>query len=268
MKHQSKWKYACAVALGLAMSWAMLAADLADLAKTQPVVNNAIIPAEKLETDSYDWYKRHDQKKADAAKDQYELIFIGDSITHSFEEGSGAKVWKNYYSSRKPLNLGFGWDRTQNVLWRLQNGEFANQKPKMVVLEIGTNNLSGTANARQNTTDEIAEGIKMICGLVLEKTPETHIVIMGVFPRAWANSYYMSEIRVLNKKLKDIYAGNPKIEVLDIFDSFIGPDGQLKEGTMLNDRTHPSEAGYQLWAEALEPVIVRQFKDGGAKTGN
>lgn len=263
MKHQLK--YACSIAIGLTMSWPMLAAEVADVAKTQPIVNNAVIPAEKLENDSYDWYKRHEQKKADVAKEQYNLIFIGDSITHSFEEGSGAKIWKNHYSSRKALNLGFGWDRTQNVLWRLQNGEFNKQKPRIVVLEIGTNNLSGTANARRNSTDEIAEGIKAICSLVLEKSPETHIVVMGLFPRAWANSYYMSEIKILNQKLKNLFAGNPKIEVLDVFDSFIGPDGQLKEGLMLNDRTHPSEAGYNVWAEALEPLLVPDFKDGEGK---
>lgn len=266
MKSQSKWIYVCSIVLVLQMIGVMFAAESADAVKTRPAVNNAIIPAEKLEKDSYDWYKRHDQKKAAAASEQYNLIFIGDSITHAFEEGSGASVWKNYYSSRKALNLGFGWDRTQNVIWRLQNGEFNNQTPKMVVLEIGTNNLSGTANARRNSTDEIVDGIKAICRIINEKSPETHIVIMGVFPRAWANSYYMSDIKELNLKLRKLFAGNQKIEVLDIFDSFIGSDGQLKDGLMLNDRTHPSTAGYQVWAEALEPVIVRQFKDSEAGT--
>ena len=116
-------------------------------------VNTAIRPVMKIEDDCYDWYERHAEKCRQVESNRYELVFIGDSITHFWEELRGPEIWKKYYSARKVLNIGYGWDRTQNVLWRLNNGEFKNQRPKQVVLNIGTNNLTGN-RVRGNTSEE------------------------------------------------------------------------------------------------------------------
>ena len=81
------------------------------------------------------------------------------------------------------LNMGFGWDRTQNVLWRLRQGEFDDLHPEWIVLMIGTNNLTGTDHARANTPEEIVDGIDAIYQEVHRRSPESRIILMAVLPR-------------------------------------------------------------------------------------
>ena len=177
------------------------------------MINSAIVPVPKLENDFYDWYQRHEQKKQAVKANQFDLIFIGDSITHFFEghpgfDNKGDKVWQQYYGGRNALNLGFGWDRTQNVLWRLGNGEFENQFPLLVVLNIGTNNLTGTNNARENTPEEITEGIKGICKFIFSKSEKPRILIMGVFPRGLPTEHFRGKINAINLHLKTFAGTN------------------------------------------------------------
>ena len=123
------------------------------------VSNNAIVPVPKLENDSYDWYKRHEDILRLKQGLDPEIVLIGDSITHFWGgqpespgvKARGPKAWEKAFGTKRTLNLGFGWDRTQNVLWRLDHGEFDGLHPKWVVLNIGTNNFSGTKNARAST---------------------------------------------------------------------------------------------------------------------
>src|SRR4029077_13842354 len=108
-------------------------------------------------------------------------LFIGDSITDAWQNGGergGKEVWKKYYANRKAMNAGIGGDRTQHVIWRLNNGNIDGIHPKLTVLMIGTNNTPGN----DNTAEEIAEGIKTIVSKVREKIPETKILILGIFP--------------------------------------------------------------------------------------
>lgn len=217
--------------------------------------NSALVPVTRLEATGYDWDRRHAEKAAACATGSYDLVFIGDSLTHGFEEDHGAAVWKAHYGSLRTLNLGFGWDRIQNVLWRLGHGELAGQKPRLVVLNIGTNNLTATPVARRNSAEEIVAGIAAVCARIDELAPGTRIVVMGIFPRAWANSHYVSEARIINRRLAELFLGNPGIQVLDLTDRFTGPDGQLDPRYFLPDRTHLTAAGYALWAEALQATV-------------
>jgi hypothetical protein len=122
--------------------------------------NTVLIPVPKIENDSYDWYARHEAilKLKDQIKP--DVVLIGDSITHFWagppeaERQSGLKSWHQLFGQRPVLNMGFGSDRTQNVLWRLEHGEFDGLKPRYVVLNIGSNNLWATPNARANTPAE------------------------------------------------------------------------------------------------------------------
>lgn len=226
--------------------------------------NNAIVPATKLENDFYDWWARHDEKKRLVAlRKDFELVFIGDSITHLFEVVDavplrGGRVWAEYYGGRKPLDLGFGWDRTQNVLWRLQNGEFEGLAPKLVVLNIGTNNLTGTANARTNTTAEIEEGIGAICDVIGRFAPSATVLVMGVFPRGQPADPLRGQIRDLNARLGRHVETRPRRRFLDIGARFLDGEGVIPV-ELMNDLCHPTEAGYRVWAEAIEPVVAEHL---------
>ncbi len=222
--------------------------------------NTALIPVPKLENDSYDWYARHIEVLR--VKDQInpEVVMIGDSITHFWAGTPEAKIqrgreaWKRLFGDRRVLNLGFGWDRTQNVLWRFEHGEFDGLHPRHVVLNIGTNNFSGTKNAKANTPAEVAEAIRAICIRIRSKSPETQIVLMGVFPRgATADNPVRAKITELNGLLAE-FGKVSGITFLDIGSQFLLPGGEIPR-SLMSDFCHPTEQGYELWATALKPLL-------------
>ncbi len=152
-------------------------------------INTALIPLGRIEPDVYDWYARHHAELITQKEFQPRVVLIGDSITH-FWGGppqaaivNGAKAWQSVFGRMPVLNMGFGWDRTQNVLWRIRQGEFDGIHPEWVVVNIGTNNLTGTSHARANTPEEIVDAIGAICAAVHQLSPQTRIVLMAIFPR-------------------------------------------------------------------------------------
>ena len=223
---------------------------------------NTVVPVPKLEEDFYDWHARHEAKCREAASRNHDLVFIGDSITHLFEgdpnvPGRGERVWKEYYGGRNGLNLGFGWDRTQNVLWRLAHGEFSRQTPRLVVILIGTNNLTGTANAPTNTPIEIVEGIRAICGQVVDASPTSRILLMGVFPRGAADDPLRERVHEVNAMLQEQVEDLHSVHFADIGDRFLSADGSIAVDIM-SDGVHLTEKGYRIWAEAIERVVCRE----------
>lgn len=125
------------------------------------------------------WAHRHESMNHQVAKGNVDLIFIGDSITHQWEkEKVGKPVWKTYYAKRNAVNLGISGDRTEHVLWRLENGNLKGISPKLAVVMIGTNN-----RIPQNTPEETAEGITQIVKKLRTDLPETKVLLLGIFPR-------------------------------------------------------------------------------------
>jgi lysophospholipase L1-like esterase len=224
--------------------------------------NSAIIPVGKLEKDFYDWDKRHTEILAIKNRINPEIVLIGDSITHFWggepvepKGNRGADAWKDLLGDRKVLNLGFGWDRTQNVLFRIQDGELDGLNPKLVVLHIGTNNLSTSKNAPTNTPAQVAEGIGAIITSVNKKCPDAKIVLMGVFPRGKkADNPFRGKIAEINTILAKTYEKKPGVTYLDITNKFLNPDGSISKEVM-GDFLHPSAKGYAIWAEALKPHL-------------
>jgi len=146
----------------------------ATLIAAEPKRHSAVVPAHR-----HNWWTiRHEAVKERIKKGDVDLLMIGDSITHGWE-GGGKDIWKKYYAPRKAVNLGFSGDRTQHVLWRLENGEIDGINPKLAVIMIGTNN----SNGNDNTAEEIADGIKAICWKLRKELPETKILILAIFPR-------------------------------------------------------------------------------------
>ena len=223
--------------------------------------NTAAIPVPGIEKDFYNWWERHAAAKEAAHAGPVDLVFIGDSITHMFggtpksNLTRGADVWDHYYGMRHALNLGFGWDRTQQVLWRLDHGEFEGLRPRAVVVLIGTNNLKAHA-ARENTNDEILAGIRAVCARVREKSPETRILLLGLLPRGKdPQDPDRGRIRAINEALAR-WNGRDGITFLDVGPQLLEPDGRFIPGATV-DFLHPSAKGYRIWAEAMEPVLAR-----------
>ncbi len=222
-----------------------------------PAVNTAIVPVPRLEVDSYNWWTRHAQALMLGAKLDPQVVLLGDSITHFWAGApaannvNGPQAWAATFGSRRVLNLGFGWDRTQNVLWRLDHGQFAGLHPQLVVLNIGTNNLSGTEHSRVNTPEEIAAGVAAIRERLRVLSPETHVLVMGVLPRGHApTDGWRAPIKALNALLAQQFAGSADTTFLDLWSRFLDAEERMPH-ELMPDGTHPSDAGYAIWGRAI-----------------
>ncbi len=223
------------------------------------------IPVAKIENDIYDWEKRHAMILKQVEKNQYDIVFIGDSITHFWEGSSGADygsaVWKKYYGNRRVLNLGYGFDRTQNVLWRLDSGELFNQSPRIIITNIGTNQFSVTEKHPLDTPEDAAAGIIAVAGKLRKMFPEICLVFMSVFPRGReSTSPFREMISSTNAIVREQLEGKKNIEVIDLTSEFLLPDGTIREECFQRDLTHLAVPGYEIWAAAVEPLIRRALE--------
>lgn len=197
------------------------------------------------------WMPRHEQKLADLKKqEKVDLLFVGDSITHGFESG-GKATWEKFYAPRNAFNIGFSGDRTEHVLWRLQNGAVKGAEPKLCVIMIGTNNTGHRKDKPENT----AAGIKLIIEELQTRIKGTKILLLAVFPRdEKPDGQYRVINDGVNKIIKGFASKEKGITYLDISDKFLDDEGLLPKSIM-PDRLHPNTKGYEIWAEAIEPTI-------------
>ncbi len=180
------------------------------------------------------------------------LIFDGDSITQGWQR-SGMAVWTERYGKLGAFDFALGGDRTQHILWRLEHGQVEGFNPKLIVLLIGTNNLG-----RGNTPEETAEGIAAVVAQYRKRCPEATVLLQGIFPRAAkANDPMREKIRVVNEKIAKLADGE-KVIFLDFGNVFLNPDGSISPEVM-PDFLHLSAKGYELWADAIQPVIDKYF---------
>ncbi len=240
------------------MARARLAALLAALLACAPVAGlaapKAVTPEVQKDGWAQSWWMpRHQQKLEEARQRQgkVDLLMIGDSITQGWE-GGGKKVWEEFYAKRNAFNIGFSGDRTEQVVWRLQNGEVEGISPRLVVVMIGTNNTGH----RADKADETAAGVKMILDEIKARMPKAKVLLLAIFPRGEKPT---DKGRVLNdaiNKLIATLADNKRVFFLDVGPKFLQPDGTLPKDLM-PDFLHPNETGYRIWAETMEPMIAK-----------
>ena len=199
--------------------------------------------------------KSHENFVNIAKEGKAQLLFLGDSITAGWA-GNGKEVWAKAFTKYKPANFGIGGDRTQHVLWRIENGELEGIKPKAAVIMIGTN------NSATDPAEGIAKGVTKIVGTIRAKTPSTKILLLAVFPRGSKPDGKLNE---QNDKLKQVNAIIAKLHdgkhvfFLDIGGKFPVADGKLDKEIM-PDFLHLSAKGYEIWADAISPKLVELMK--------
>jgi lysophospholipase L1-like esterase len=187
------------------------------------------------------------------------VIFVGDSITQGWEQ-AGREVWERSIAPLGALNLGNSGDRTEHVLWRLEQAPLTRLAPEHIVLLIGTNNLGhGSSNAQ-----ETLMGITAVARMLHEQCPDAHIHILEIFPRGETmnpmrgdicqiNQALRAWVPAMNKAMTDL--GTPaRYHVNALGDRFVEADGRIPKAFM-PDSLHLSPLGYQIWAEAIVPAI-------------
>lgn len=206
------------------------------------------------------WQRRHALINTNVASlgEKSQVLFIGDSITQGWE-GAGKSVWETYYASRNALNLGIGGDRTQHVLWRLDNGNLAGVKPKAAVVMIGTNN----SNGEDNTVEQIADGIAAIVAKLKDRIPGLKILLVPIFPRSENPSPQRGKILQVNQIIQKL-ADEEQVFWMDFGHKFLNTDGTIPR-ELMPDYLHLSTKAYQIWAESLEPRLAAVLGDTPVK---
>jgi len=182
------------------------------------------------------------------------ILFLGDSITEGWVHAKD--VWEQHYGAHQPANFGIGGDRTQHVLWRMDNGELDGIKPTVVVLMIGTNNIGDSA-------ENIIKADTKIVAEIHEKLPDTRLLLLGIFPRGAdpknaGIAAIRGKIATINQALAKL-DDNAKTRYLDIGGKFLDADGALPKDIM-PDALHPNVKGYQIWADAMQPLLDELLK--------
>ncbi|HEX4274095.1 MAG TPA: GDSL-type esterase/lipase family protein [Bryobacteraceae bacterium] len=195
----------------------------------------------------------HSQLLEKAKNGVIDVYFEGDSITRRWGATDYPELlanWNRNFFGWNAADFGWGADTTQNILWRLENGELDGLHPKVIVLLAGTNNVGAGADAA-----DVTAGIQAIVSKMQSKAPAATIILTAIFPRN-DKAAAMPIIDVINANLARLADGK-RIRLLNINEKLADSDGQLFDGMMnARDKLHPTVNGYQVWADALKPVLM------------
>jgi lysophospholipase L1-like esterase len=197
----------------------------------------------------------HQQLLAKRTQGTIDVYFEGNSITRRWgatDYPQFLENWRANFFGWNAADFGWGGDRVENILWRIENGELDGVNPKVIVLLAGTNNLGRDAGGDEQIAD-ITRGIMALVDLCRRKAPNATIILTGIFPRAGSSGLNL-EIERINANIARVADGHA-VRYLDINDKLIDHAGKLLDG-MTVDGLHPSLRGYQLWADALKPIFA------------
>lgn len=189
-----------------------------------------------------------------------DVVMLGDSTVH-FWEWRHPESWAKFTKDRTVLDLGYGGDKTQNVLWRMEHGELDGYIANCIVIEIGTNN-----NTEDNSDPAaVAEGIKKIIEEIRLRQPTAKIILHPIFPRGCSPaSVAHAEARLRNDKtnvfLKKFAEADGKLCWVDFNDKLTDESGWVPK-TLMADEIHPTDAAYDIWMNALMPYLGKENKN-------
>ncbi|MBW7895917.1 MAG: GDSL family lipase [Opitutaceae bacterium] len=235
-------------------------------AQTAPAPEVVDASAAIPKTGNARFFELHESFLARAKAGPIGLLFLGDSITEGWK--NAPHIWEHYFGKYQPANFGIGGDQTHHVIWRIENGELDGVTPKVVVLMLGTN------NAGQHTAEQIAAANTKIIELIRAKIPGVKVLLLAIFPRdarrgpsgliteaavsdAGKRMAVIDRANALLAKLDD----GENVRFLNIGAQFLGKDGRIP-WTIMPDQLHLTRAGYQLWADAMQPLLEEMMQTG------
>ncbi len=202
------------------------------LSTTRPVT-------QRREPGNYEWEQRHQEILKRDMEDPPEICFFGNSIVHYWAGepkasiSRGPESWEQLFAGYKVLNFGFGWDRVENVLWRVNHDELDGFKAKQILLMLGTNNL------QLNTDDEILTGLDLLIKTMKNRQPQSNFLVIGILPRRDNEA----RIKNLNYRLAQV-AGMNEVNYTNIGDVLLQPNGKIDESLFV-DGLHPNASRLQ-----------------------
>lgn len=201
------------------------------------------------DAESYNWRKRHQKTLQFNQANKPEILCIGNSITHFWGEqimpnrATGVKVWNKMFAGKTVSNMGSGWDKVENVLWRVYHDELYGFDAKKIFILIGCNNLYDTK------VEDIASGLEFLVDAIKVRQPKAKVHVMTILPRVGV----MDKIIALNELLRERLPHHG-VEIVEIGNELLNTDGSVNE-SMYTDGTHPTEQGYSVIAPSLIKFI-------------
>ncbi|MBA4191663.1 MAG: GDSL family lipase [Planctomycetaceae bacterium] len=201
------------------------------------------------------WRGNYERINADIKKmdGKIDVAFVGDSITARWN----GDLWKKHWGAYRAVNMGIGGDRTQNVLWRLENGQLDGYEARVFVVMIGTN------NCWEKTADpaDVAAGVKAVVKLIQTKQPKAKILLMSILPTGEKPNPGREKRAAVNALISKLAGGG--VEYLDIGEKFLETDKTISKEVM-GDFLHLAPKGYDIWAEAITGKIKDIVKEPNA----
>lgn len=201
------------------------------------------------------WLARHrDNLRTTAALGkEIKIVFIGSSSIEYWST-TASEIWETKYVPLGAVNYGIRSDRTEHVLWRIENGEFDGLSPKLVVIYIGSNNVP------LFTEEECVRGVNAVIDKLHEKLPNTNLLFVGFFPRGDRRPVtdMLGKIRNVTDTVKPMIDGDESknSHFIDLFWSY-APDSMenIYEEFYCEDKLHQNFLGYQLWDNLLNSTF-------------
>jgi lysophospholipase L1-like esterase len=195
------------------------------------------------------WLEYHQRYVTRAQQGGISAIFLGDSITEDWQKVP--ELWQERYGSRGAVTFGMSGDRTQQLLWRVENGTLDGSDAKLVVLMVGINNL---LNSDTRADRYHAEGVALVVRAIQQKLPGAKVLLLGVLPAYESPDHpQRTRIRNLNQRIAPLDNGST-VRFLDMGPAFLNPDGTLPT-ELVPDGVHPSPEGYRRWADTMQPLF-------------
>ena len=200
----------------------------------------------------------HQQLVQKARQGGIDVYFVGDSIVRRWgaidpQYRPLLENWKTNFFGWNAANFGWGGDRIENILWRLENGELDGVNPKVIVVLAGINNVGREPGGAKQAAD-ITQGLRALLELCQAKAPNATVIMTAIFPRNDSLAV-VPTINEINRNLARMGDGK-KVRFLDINDQLADKDGRLFPGMMNADQLHPALKAYQVWADALKPALT------------
>lgn len=238
------------------MAVLVLSLGFATLSSAQDAAKSPALTPVDRKTES--WKKRFALMVENLKKGDAELLLVGDSITHGWDNPGAKEAKVKYLDEWKWVNFGISGDRTQHVLWRIANAPMNAIKPKACMVMIGTNNIGQQQDVE--SPKDAADGVKAIVVELQKHYPDMKILVLHVFPRgATKDDPKRMKVDEINSYLPELLKGMKNVELLNINDKFLDADGNLSKDIM-PDLLHPNAKGYEIWGATVNPVLKKMIR--------
>ena len=194
---------------------------------------------------------RQDNARIIASGEKVDIVFLGDSIT----EGWAEKKPEFFKPGR--VGRGISGQTTPQMLIRMMP-DVIDLRPRAVHIMAGTNDIAG--NTGPMTQEMTRDTIRAMAAIARQNGVK--LLLASVPPAAgfpWREGLETSKpIAELNAWLKS-YARDIGATYVDYHSALALPSGAMKPG-LAHDGVHPTQAGYEVMIEIVEPILARSFK--------